>query len=43
MSMENKIAKFGKRCAEMGVNSFCPWVLYIPKAPEKVQKLKKKL
>lgn len=43
MSIEKKIAKFGKRCAEQGVNGFCPWVLYIPKAPEKAQKLKKKL
>jgi len=42
MSIEKKIAKFGKRCAEQGI-SFCPWVLYNPKPPEKVQKLKKKL
>lgn len=43
MSIEKKIAKFGKRCAEHGVDSFCPWVLYNPKPPEKAQKLKKKL
>lgn len=43
MNMEKRIVELGKKCAEMGVNGFCPWVLYIPKAPEKVKKLKKKL
>lgn len=43
MNVEKKIANLGKKFATLGVNSFCPWVLYITKPPEKAKKLKKKL
>ncbi|SES65646.1 hypothetical protein [[Clostridium] polysaccharolyticum] len=43
MDIEKKVADLGRKWAELGVNNFCPWVLFVQKDPKNAEKLKKKL
>lgn len=42
MSAFKKISSLGYDLAKANVNSVCPWVLFTPKVPEKVKKMKNK-